>query len=124
MARLRGWSSVGTILEAIADIPKATDPARLSRAIHHEMLAWLPRHPPVTRLGPGEGAGDEEADGAEGIGPPDQLVGLARGEVGLQRLEGAPVEEEGPGQLDQAGPPVDAGRFPREQPDSGRGVLE
>ena len=56
---------------------------------------------------PGQRAGDQEGDRAEGIGPPHVLVRGLRGEVVPQRVPGADVEPQGPGQLDGGGPPVD-----------------
>ena len=57
---------------------------------------------------PREPAGDEEADRAERVGPPDQAVLLRQVDARVERAARAQVEEQGAGELDRARPPVDA----------------
>jgi len=66
-----------------------------------------PGGPAVTGLVPGQQAGDQEADRADPVRPPDVLVRGLRGQVTRHGDPGADVEVEGPDELDRRGPPVD-----------------
>src|SRR5665213_2370811 len=62
----------------------------------------------MAHLGEGEVAGDQEADGTEGVGPPDGVVEpLGRGCRRGEGVGGADVEEEGPDRLDGRRQPID-----------------
>src|SRR5262249_9568212 len=81
----------------------------------------------AAHLDVGQIAGDEEADRAQGIGPPDETVVRSGVEPALERAKGREVEEHGSDELDAAAPPVDAARLPGEKgklrvPESRAGV--
>ena len=61
----------------------------------------------MARLEPGERAGDQEADRAEDVGPPDVVPRLRRAHDGEDGGEGADVEFEGPHELHGGRLPVD-----------------
>jgi hypothetical protein len=61
----------------------------------------------MARLEPGERAGDQEADRAEDVGPPDVMPRLRRAHGGEDGGEGADVEFEGPHELHRGRLPVD-----------------
>jgi hypothetical protein len=61
----------------------------------------------VAHLEPGQDAGDQEADRAEDVGPPDMVPCLRRAHGGEDGGEGADVEFEGPRELHGGRLPVD-----------------
>src|SRR5262249_59285068 len=69
--------------------------------------AGPPGGPGVADLEPGQQAGDQEADGPDGVGPPYMPVGGFGGQVGRHGDAGADVEVKGADELYPARPPVD-----------------
>ena len=76
-------------------------------------LARTPRPPPVPGFGEGEGRGDQEADRADRVGPPDDAIDQVGRDV-QQCGEGGDVEVQRAHELHQAGPVADLGRLPGE----------
>lgn len=105
----------GTTYDAIAEIPKATHPSRLTAAIHHSSVRPRAADEAAADLEIGEIPRDKEADRTERVRRPYQLVVLRRVEARLERVESADVEEERPRDLDDAAPPVDPARLEGEQ---------
>ena len=59
-------------------------------------------------LRPGQPAGDQEARQPGAIEQPDLVMGAGRAKFNHPGGEGGPIEPQRPGELDEAGPPIDA----------------
>ena len=73
------------------------------------------RPPPSVHLGVGQPAGDQEADRAEDVGRPDQVLVVLDRQVGPGRRERADVESNVPTSWIERRPAVDPARLPADE---------
>src|SRR4051794_41975083 len=107
IAALTGSWVDGSISEVTAETPKAIDPGEVEGGDPPRQRSRAQAEPALADRGVGELARDQEADRAEDVRRPYPQVGLAGVEAMLHAREGAHVEEQRAGELDDRRPPVD-----------------